>query len=174
MHASVSGPGATPHRSGDSSWRCRRRGLCLLHAQGPMLFHSVTDLWSTILSVVKQVPEAKSTLEKASRTFDPSALDSGNAVTHVPLEAIATITHIRFQYPFCRKQKRREPLGAYAMRDVMLLSNTVSSIASIQVGFLSPTESIIENDNFSEHPASTCEQVVVRQRRLLMLLHPGV
>jgi len=63
------------------------------------------------------------------------------AVKPSSLEAIVAI--VGLQVPFPRKQKRREHLGAYPVKGIVLLGNAVSSLTAKRTGFVFRTESMI-------------------------------
>jgi hypothetical protein len=77
-----------------------------------------------------QAPRAISRLEIKSRDFEPSTLSPCETMTQPLPEEIAERTQVRGQDPFPYEENRREPLGAYLVSAVMLLSNAVSSLAA--------------------------------------------
>jgi hypothetical protein len=90
--------------------------------------HSVRDLWSGILTVLKQVQARKFRLENKSRAFYPSTLSWCASVMHAPLETIAVLTRAQAQDPFPYKEKSQEPLEAYSARGTVFLSKEFSFV----------------------------------------------
>jgi hypothetical protein len=62
--------------------------------------HSIEDLCTANLSMMKRIPEEKSILKIKSRNFDPSMLSSDQAVTGASLEAITALAQARVHNPF--------------------------------------------------------------------------
>jgi hypothetical protein len=114
-----------------------------------MLFHSIEDLWNTILSMMPQLPEGKSRLENTSRNFETSPLTSCKAVTHAPLQLINVMPGIRVQDAFLSQHKRQGPPGAFPVCGVVLLWNALSSVAAKQEGYVFETDSIHGRDMLS-------------------------
>jgi len=69
------------------------------------LFHSIKDLWNSMLSMVEQMLEGKFAQAIKSRNFDPFTLHSCKLLKHCRLEAIAAMMRVRVQEPFLWKQK---------------------------------------------------------------------
>jgi len=120
------GPGAIPCDQG-------------LHPRDPLggnalrctysLFCAIEDLWNATLSMMKQVPKRRSTLQTRSRNFDLYMLLSCKPLSHIPLKTIAPMVKFRVRDRFPYKTKSQEPFGAYPLRRITLLSTAVSSLA---------------------------------------------
>jgi hypothetical protein len=106
------------------------------------LLGSIEYLWNAVLSVMKQVPRGKPRSAIKSGNFEPFTVASCEALTYAPLPAIAAMTQEQVQGTLPCEKKKREALGAYAARDVMILWNALSSMAekSMQVRLLSGIE----------------------------------
>jgi hypothetical protein len=96
----------------------------------------VEDLWRTILFMMKQMQEGKSTLTHESINIDPSLLHSRKAVRHHIPDAIATMTQARAPDLFPCNQKRRVPLQSYPRMDDNPLWSAFSLMASKRGGFV--------------------------------------
>jgi len=124
------------------------------------LSHLTRDLWNANLSMVNPVPEREFGLEKKTKKFDAPSLPSCKRSTLSPLDVIAAMTRIRIQASFSCKQKRREPPGAYALRNVILLWHTVSSMARKRSRFFIWSESRFWRDKLCELSECGRQQVI--------------
>jgi|YelNatPaOPRAMG01_1025707.scaffolds.fasta_scaffold25475_3 hypothetical protein len=85
---------------------------------------------------------------------------------HDPREAIPAMTRVPGQDLFPRKKKKREPLGSFLLRGIILvLSNPASSIDMRGGEFAFVTKSSIALEQFSEHSAGAREQNINGQCR---------
>jgi hypothetical protein len=112
--------------------------------------------WNAMLSMMKQAPKDKSSLENTSRHFDMFALHSCKAVIRTPLEAITATNEIQSEGSFPCEHKTSGRLGAYSMKGIIMQRYAISSMATKKSGFVLRTESIIEHDKLCENSASAC------------------
>jgi len=115
-----------------------------------MVLFFVRALWKAVSSLIKRVPEGKSSNSKIkSGSFDPRTLSLWNLATHSPVKVTATMTGVHLKDPFPSTRQRRGPLGAYSVVRVMLQANAVSSMTAKEWRDLS-----LERDRLSEVTSS--------------------
>jgi len=143
-------------RSSVSAGRSRSRVRCLRHTQ----VHAVAfgrGLVESDISVTKQVQEANSNLENTSKNFHTTTLSLCDPMTHASMDVIAVMIRVQDRFP-CKKQ-RREPLGIYPSRGIVLLRNAASSFGTKCGKFASRSKRMISHDEFSGLSSWAYEQV---------------
>jgi len=86
-----------------------------------MVFHLMEDWRNVMLFMSNRVLKGKSRLQNKSRNLHASMFSACQAMTYISLGAIFMMTPFRIQDRDLCQKKRREPLGAYPMRDIMPL-----------------------------------------------------
>jgi len=113
-------------------------------------------------------------LEIKWKNMDPSTLPSCEFVTCTPFEANTVTPHVRAHCSVPSKQKRRECLGAYPVKDITLALNKVSSVVGKRGGIFFRAWSIIWSQKLSRLSAWDCQQVANGRRRIGVLVNPAV
>jgi hypothetical protein len=115
---------------------------------------------------MNQAPAGESRMEIKSRNSDLCMRLSHALMTNYLLQAIAAMTRVRIQDPAPCKWKRLEPLGAYQVTGIMLLSNAISSLTTKSGGFVPLTKSIFRREKCSERSAWPCGRLLKSQYRV--------
>jgi len=152
----VSEPGAIPSNHdqllgaplSENAVRCTRNST---------LFFSIKGLWYAMSFVMKLLSERIFDKKPCREIQSNCGVPSCSAASRSPLEVIAVMTRVRIQDPFPRRKKRHEILEAQNASSIMMMSNTVSSMATKRREFVSRMGLITWRGMLIEHSAWACE-----------------